>query len=72
MKTLILFILLSTLATLTQAQEKKNFYSFTVQTIDGKMISLDQFKGKKVLVVNVASKCGNTPQYAQLEELYKT
>jgi glutathione peroxidase len=72
MKTLISFIFLVALAGHIQAQEKKNFYSFTVTTIDGKQISLDEFRGKKVLVVNVASKCGNTPQYAQLEELYKT
>ena len=42
-----------------------------MKSIDGKSVSLSHFKGKKVLVVNVASKCGNTPQYAQLEELYK-
>ena len=48
-----------------------NFYSFTVKTIDGKEISLAQFKGKKVLVVNVASKCGHTPQYEDLQKLYK-
>lgn len=48
-----------------------NFYSFTVKTIDGEEISLAQFKGKKVLVVNVASKCGHTPQYEDLQKLYK-
>lgn len=48
-----------------------NFYSFTVKTIDGEEISLSQFKGKKVLVVNVASKCGHTPQYEDLQKLYK-
>ena len=48
-----------------------NFYSFTVKTIDGEEISLAQFKGKKVLVVNVASKCGHTPQYEDLQKLYE-
>ncbi len=48
-----------------------NFYSFTVETIDGEEISLAQFKGKKVLVVNVASKCGHTPQYEDLQKLYE-
>ena len=48
-----------------------NFYSFTVKTIDGEEISLSQFKGKKVLVVNVASKCGHTPQYEDLQKLYE-
>ena len=48
-----------------------NFHNFTVNTIDGQEISLEQFKGKKVLVVNVASKCGLTPQYEQLEAIYE-
>lgn len=49
----------------------KKFYDFTVKAIDGKDLPLSTFKGKKVLVVNVASKCGFTPQYAKLEELYE-
>lgn len=57
------------MATVTNAQQK-SFYDFTVKTIDGKDLSLSTFKGKKVLVVNVASKCGFTPQYAKLQELY--
>ncbi len=47
-------------------------YSFTLKSIDGKDISLSEFKGKKILLVNTASECGNTPQYAELEELHKT
>ena len=44
---------------------------FKVKDIDGKDVDLSQYKGKVVMLVNVASKCGNTPQYKQLEELNK-
>lgn len=50
---------------------EKNFFDFTVQDASGKPFPLKQFAGKPVLVVNVASKCGFTPQYAGLEELHK-
>jgi glutathione peroxidase len=48
-----------------------SIYSFTMKDIDGKDVPLDKYKGHVLLVVNVASKCGLTPQYKALEALYK-
>ncbi|MBK9337253.1 MAG: glutathione peroxidase [Lewinellaceae bacterium] len=45
-------------------------YQFTVNSLDGKPVSLEQFRGKKIIVLNVASKCGYTPQYADWEKYY--
>lgn len=64
MKTLIIASLLSVMLTGT------SFYDFKVAGLDGKLIDFSQYKGKKVLIVNTASKCGNTPQYADLQKLY--
>ncbi len=50
---------------------KKNLYDFEVMAQGGKTLKLDTLKGKVVLIVNTASKCGFTPQYADLESLYK-
>jgi glutathione peroxidase len=47
-------------------------YDFTARTLDGHETSLADWRGKVLLVVNVASKCGFTPQYAGLETLYRT
>lgn len=46
-------------------------YDYTLNSIDGKSTPLSSFKGKVVMLVNVASKCGYTPQYAGLESLYE-
>ena len=46
-------------------------YDFTLNDIDGKLVSLSQFRGKALLLVNTASFCGNTPQYTDLEKMYE-
>jgi len=51
---------------------EKSIYDFKVEGLEGGTIDFSTFKGKKILVVNTASKCGNTPQYEDLEKLYET
>lgn len=64
---------LASLAVLTVAltANAESLYDIPLKSIDGKDVSLNDYKGKVMLIVNVASKCGKTPQYAQLEELNK-
>ena len=64
------FMLLALLGTTLMAAEK-TVYDFTLNSIDGQPTPLSSFKGKVVLLVNVASRCGYTPQYAGLESLYE-
>lgn len=47
----------------------KSVHDFKIATIDGKTVNLNKFKGKKLLIVNTASKCGYTPQYEDLQKL---
>lgn len=67
---LLMAIFISTTIVLAQNNKKMNLYDFTVKDIDGNEFKMSQFKGKKVMIVNVASKCGLTPQYEQLEKVY--
>lgn len=48
-----------------------SIYDFKIKSLDGKEIDFAQYKGKKLLIVNTASKCGKTPQYAGLENLHE-
>lgn len=52
--------------------EAKNLYDFTVKNKNGESVSLAEYKGKVVLIVNIATKCGFTPQLTGLEELWNT
>ncbi len=70
MKKLILITVIIMISILNGTAQK-SFYDFKVKAIDGKDFDLSSLKGKKVMVVNTASKCGNTPQYSKLEALYE-
>src|SRR5436305_5842733 len=61
----------TTVADDTDNRPAKNIYDFKIKALDGGTIDFSQYKGKKILVVNTASKCGFTPQYAGLEKLYE-
>lgn len=50
---------------------QQNVYNFKVETIEGETFDFSKLKGKKIMIVNTASKCGLTPQYEQLESLHK-
>ena len=65
MKVLLLSLILS--AALTGG----SIYDFKVPGLDGTSIDFSKYKGKKIMIVNTASMCGNTPQYADLEKLYE-
>ncbi len=67
----IILIALITFSTQLIFAQNMSFYDFKMKTIDGKEFDFAQLKGKKVMIVNTASKCGLTPQYASLEELNK-
>nr|WP_316928361.1 glutathione peroxidase [Marinilabilia salmonicolor] len=53
------------------AQSQTKFYDFSVKTLQGETFNLNALRGKKVMVVNTASKCGLTPQYEQLQAIYE-
>lgn len=78
-KIIILTVIVAMLSTILIAQknskegkmDQKSIYDFSVKSIDGKDVKMSDYKGKVLLIVNVASKCGFTPQYKGLEELYR-
>ena len=59
------------LISLTGFAQTSGFYDFKVKTLEGKDFDFASLKGKKVMIVNTASKCGFTPQYKDLEETYQ-
>jgi glutathione peroxidase len=71
MKIYLMTILMILTGSVLNAQSIKTLYDFKAKTIDGKDFDFSTLKGKKVLIVNTASKCGFTPQYKELQELFK-
>ncbi len=65
MKFLILFLFL-------MIQSTSSIFDFKMNSLEGKTIDLSQYKGKSLLIVNTASECGYTPQYADLQKLHET
>lgn len=65
-----LLILLMTITSTAVMAQDKTLYDFTAKTIEGEDFDFSSLKGKKVIIVNTASKCGYTPQYEQLQKLY--
>lgn len=57
---------------ISMIKEDKSLYDFKVKDINGDRFKMSSLRGKKVLIVNVASKCGLTPQYEKLQQLYET
>lgn len=72
MKAKRIFLVFSLIIISNMLTAQTSFYDLKCKTIDGKDFSFSELKGKKVLVVNTASKCGYTPQYEDLEKLYQT
>ncbi len=70
MKTIAL-LLIGLASYLTPVVQSPTIYQFTMNSIEGKPVPLEQYKGKVLIIVNTASKCGLTPQYADLEKFYK-
>lgn len=71
MKTISLLATLLLTIAISTSLVSQSFYDFTVEDIDGNEFAFSQLRGKKVMIVNVASKCGLTGQYEQLEEVYR-
>ena len=64
------FIIVTMFFSQTSSSSQKNLHDFTIESIEGEIINLKDYKNKVVLLVNTASKCGFTPQYSGLQKIY--
>ena len=69
-KNFLLFVLFILTSVAVNAQNNTSIYQFKVEDLSGNTFDFASLKGKKILIVNTASKCGYTPQYEQLEAIY--
>ena len=69
-KLLLVFLIVLNLKNTLLANETVNLYDFSFEDIDGNQVNLEKFNGKPILIVNTASRCGFTPQYADLQNLF--
>ena len=69
-KILLTFLIMFNLKNTLLANDTVNLYNFSFKDIDGNQVNLEKFSGKPVLIVNTASRCGFTPQYADLQNLF--
>ena len=69
-KFLLVFLIMLNLKNTLLANETVNLYDFSFEDIDGNQVNLEKFAGKPILIVNTASRCGFTPQYENLQNLF--
>ena len=69
-KFLLVFLIMLNLKNTLLANESVNLYNFSFEDIDGNQVNLEKFVGKPILIVNTASRCGFTPQYEDLQNLF--
>ena len=69
-KFLLVFLIMLNLKNTLLANETVNLYDFSFKDIDGNQVNLEKFAGKPILIVNTASRCGFTPQYEDLQNLF--
>ena len=67
---LLVFLIMAMFNNNGSTKENTNLYDFSFNDIDGNLVELDKFEGKPILVVNTASRCGYTPQYSNLQNLF--